>query len=135
LLGFGSVGATSRTSLRQSLPPSQTIVRRAAHSTSASWRRSVRPSGCARSALRTAGTARSSLPIPTGFPPELQVPLPPQDLVADTSRIRDELGYSETLSRDEGLRRAIEWEREQQSDEPPPDYTAEDSAIQSLNLP
>ena len=68
------------------------------------------------------------------LPPELQVPLPPQDIFGDTSRIRDELGYSETLGREEGLRRAIEWEREQESDEPPPDYTPEDSALRSLNL-
>jgi nucleoside-diphosphate-sugar epimerase len=68
------------------------------------------------------------------LPPELQVPLPPQDIFGDTTRIRDELGYSETLGREEGLRRAIEWEREQESDEPPPDYTPEDSALRRLNL-
>jgi nucleoside-diphosphate-sugar epimerase len=70
---------------------------------------------------------------PDSLPAELQVRLPPQDIFADTSRIRDELGYTETVARDEGLRRAIEWEREQESDEPPPDYTKEDSAIRSLN--
>ena len=71
---------------------------------------------------------------PDRLPPELQVPLPPQDIFADTSRIRDELGYAETVARDEGLRRAIEWERERESDELPPDYTSEDSAIRGLNL-
>lgn len=36
---------------------------------------------------------------------------PLQDLYADTSRIRRELGYAEPVDRDEGLRRAVEWER------------------------
>jgi nucleoside-diphosphate-sugar epimerase len=34
-----------------------------------------------------------------------------QHLVADTTRIRQELGYREVVSREEGLRRAIAWER------------------------
>jgi nucleoside-diphosphate-sugar epimerase len=40
-------------------------------------------------------------------------PLPVQDLYANTSRIRAELGYVESISRPEGLRRAVEWERAQ----------------------
>ena len=36
-----------------------------------------------------------------------------QDIVGDTSRIRSELGYHEAVTRGEGLRRAIEWERAQ----------------------
>ncbi|MFL6018245.1 MAG: NAD-dependent epimerase/dehydratase family protein [Gaiellaceae bacterium] len=89
--------------------------------------------------VRAVGTAcgwdgQVAVADPDHLPPALQVPLPPQDLVADTSRIREELGYTETLGREEALRRAIEWEQEQQSDEPPPDYTAEDAAIESLNL-
>lgn len=35
-----------------------------------------------------------------------------QHLVADTTRIRQELGYREVVSLEEGLRRAVEWERE-----------------------
>jgi nucleoside-diphosphate-sugar epimerase len=66
---------------------------------------------------------------PAALPAELQVPLPAQDLFADTSRIRHELGYAESLSRREGLRRAIEWERAQQNDEAPPDYAAEDAVL------
>jgi nucleoside-diphosphate-sugar epimerase len=66
---------------------------------------------------------------PDALPPELQVPLPPQDIFADTSRIRDELGYAEAVSRADGLRRAIDWEREQQTDEPAPDYTSEDAVL------
>jgi nucleoside-diphosphate-sugar epimerase len=40
-------------------------------------------------------------------------PPPAQDIYADTSRIRAELGYVESISRPEGLRRAVEWERAQ----------------------
>lgn len=58
---------------------------------------------------------------PSALPAKLRVPLPRQDLVADTSRMRHELGYAEVVSRSEGLGRAIEWERAQQRDEPQPD--------------
>jgi nucleoside-diphosphate-sugar epimerase len=34
-----------------------------------------------------------------------------QHLVVDTSRIREELGYTELVSRDEALRRTVAWER------------------------
>jgi nucleoside-diphosphate-sugar epimerase len=45
-----------------------------------------------------------------------EVPLlPAQDIVGDTSRIRAELGYAESVSRPEGIRRAIDWERAQPS--------------------
>ena len=71
---------------------------------------------------------------PDQLPPELRVPVPPQDLFADTSRIRDELGYAESVSRDEGLRRAIEWELAQARDESSPDYTSENLALQKLGF-
>jgi nucleoside-diphosphate-sugar epimerase len=71
---------------------------------------------------------------PEALPAELQVPLPGQDIFADTSRIRHELGYAEPVSRAEALLRAIDWERAQQRDEPPPDYTSEDSALRSLGF-
>jgi len=55
-----------------------------------------------------------------------------QDLFTDTSRIRAELGYSESVGVDEALRRTVEWE----GDHPPAqidpsqfDYAAEDAAI------
>jgi hypothetical protein len=51
---------------------------------------------------------------------------------ADTSRIRRELGYAESVGRSVGLRRAIEWEREQQQDEPASDYTLEDAVLREL---
>lgn len=65
---------------------------------------------------------------PALLPEELRVPLPPQDIYADTSRIRTELGYREPFDPEDGLRRAIEWERSQQEGESGPDYTAEDAA-------
>jgi nucleoside-diphosphate-sugar epimerase len=54
-----------------------------------------------------------------------------QHLVADTTRIRSELGYREPVAREEAIRQTIAWEREH----PPPvidpaqfDYGAEDEA-------
>jgi nucleoside-diphosphate-sugar epimerase len=55
---------------------------------------------------------------PDDLPEELRAPLPAQDLFADTARIREELGYVEAVSRSEGLRRAIDWERSQPKDDP-----------------
>jgi len=50
----------------------------------------------------------------------------------ETSRLRDELGFVEVRSPDQGLRRTIEWERAY----PPPsgdpgaaEYAAEDAAL------
>jgi nucleoside-diphosphate-sugar epimerase len=42
-----------------------------------------------------------------------EAPPPAQDIYADTSRIRAELGYVESISRPEGLRRTVERERAQ----------------------
>jgi nucleoside-diphosphate-sugar epimerase len=69
---------------------------------------------------------------PVTLPPELQAPLPVQDIFADTSRIRNELGYAESVSRAEGLQRAIQWERAQQRDEGPEDYKSEDRVLRDL---
>ena len=57
-----------------------------------------------------------------------------QDLVCDTTRIRDELGYVEVASRDEALRRAIEWERAHRPKGKPEwfDYAAEDAVLAAL---
>ncbi len=57
-------------------------------------------------------------------------------LVADTTRIRRELGYQEVVSRDEGLRRTLAW----YADAPPVDpkgagnldYEAEDAAVVTI---
>ena len=57
-----------------------------------------------------------------------------QDIVADTSRIRRELGYAEPVPLDEALRRSIRWEREHPPAEIDPkqfDYAAEDAVLAS----
>ena len=41
-----------------------------------------------------------------------------QDLVMDTSRIRDELGYKELVPMEEAVRRSVEWELTQNSPSP-----------------
>lgn len=58
-----------------------------------------------------------------------------QNLIIDSSRIRTELGYAERIAYDDGLRRAIEWERAN----PPTkisarllDYDAEDEVLRNL---
>ena len=56
-------------------------------------------------------------------------------LVVDSSRIREELGYSEHVSRDEALKQTIEWERAHPPDEIDPqqfDYAAEDAVLEKL---
>lgn len=58
-----------------------------------------------------------------------------QHLVASSARIRQELGYREPISREEGIRRTIPWERAnppQQVWFAPFDYDAEDAAMRSL---
>lgn len=70
---------------------------------------------------------------PALLPEVLRVPIPAQDIRADTSRIRRELDYQEPVSRDAGLRRAIEWERGQQEGEPEDDYAAEDAALRRIS--
>jgi nucleoside-diphosphate-sugar epimerase len=74
------------------------------------------------------------IPLPAERLPEpLHFPAPEgQDLYVSSERIREELGYSEPVGLEEGLRRAVEWEREQEKDEPAPDYSAEDSVLASL---
>ncbi len=55
-----------------------------------------------------------------------------QELVADTSRIRTELGFVAHFTREEGLRRTIEWERAHPPDIIDPrlfDYATEDEIL------
>jgi nucleoside-diphosphate-sugar epimerase len=52
-----------------------------------------------------------------------------QDFAVDSSRIRDELGYAESIDFDEALRRTIEWERANPPSEPTLDYAAEDEVL------
>jgi nucleoside-diphosphate-sugar epimerase len=58
-----------------------------------------------------------------------------QHWVADTSRIRRELGYREEIPREEALRRTVEWERACPPESVDPgsfDYAAEDAALAGI---
>ena len=55
-----------------------------------------------------------------------------QDIVVDSTRIREELGYKEVVPEDEALRRTIEWETTHPPKELDPkqfDYPAEDAVL------
>lgn len=65
---------------------------------------------------RAAGWPGKVVPVPSDqLPTERRPPSGDYDqhLVADTTRIREELGYRETVSLEEGLRRTVAWERAQ----------------------
>jgi nucleoside-diphosphate-sugar epimerase len=70
---------------------------------------------------------------PEQLPAHLRAPYrPTQDLVLDTRKLREELGYAEAVSSREGLRKTIEWERLNPpavGDPGPLEYAAEDAAI------
>lgn len=70
---------------------------------------------------------------PDQLPAHLRQPYEPKhDLVMDSRRIRDELGFAEPLTEDEGLRRTIEWERASPptaGDPTPSDYAEENAII------
>ena len=56
-------------------------------------------------------------------------------IVGDTARIREELGYAESVSRREALKKTIEWERVHPPEQVDParfDYAAEDAALAML---
>lgn len=89
---------------------------------------------------RIAGWQGEVVIVPDGrLPAALQPPEGDyrQDLIADTSRIRWELRYVETVARAEGLRRAIEWERGARASSVPRqlDYEAEDALLAELRGP
>jgi nucleoside-diphosphate-sugar epimerase len=56
------------------------------------------------------------------------------DLAADTSRVREEIGYEEPVPRADALRRSIEWERAERAKGGGKayDYSAEDALLASL---
>jgi nucleoside-diphosphate-sugar epimerase len=60
-----------------------------------------------------------------------------QHWVVDSSRIRSELGYAEPVSRDEAMKRTVEWERANPPAADPRqfDYAAEDAAIAERTRP
>ena len=90
-----------------------------------SWGEWVREIG------RAAGWAGEVLEVPEGsLPNDPMAGLDTdQQLVVDTSRIRQELGYRETTSREEAVRRTVSWEREHPPAEATFDYDAEDVAL------
>ena len=58
-----------------------------------------------------------------------------QHLIYDTSRLREELGYEEPVSREEALIRTVSWERAHPPEEVDPerfDYAAEDAVLADL---
>jgi len=85
---------------------------------------------------RAAGWPGQVIVLPDGrLPTQLHPPAGDyeQHLVADTSRIRRELGFIEPVPLDEALRRTIAWERANRSDRRPRlDYDAEDAVLAAL---
>jgi len=79
-----------------------------------------------------AGWDGTVVEVPGGDLPE---PLRPKvdyrhDLVLDTTRIRDELGYAETMPPSEALRRTVAWERAHPPDPlPETNYDLEDEVL------
>ncbi len=87
-----------------------------------------------RSISRAAGWPGEVVVLPRESMPEhLKMPYDfNHHLHGDTSRIRRELGYAEHISRDEAMKRTVEWERAhapQQMDENRFNYAAEDAAL------
>jgi nucleoside-diphosphate-sugar epimerase len=68
----------------------------------------------ARAVARAAGWTGEVLAVPEDeLPPEERRPGNfAQDILYDTSRIREDLDYEEIVSEKEGLRRTIAWERQ-----------------------
>jgi nucleoside-diphosphate-sugar epimerase len=93
--------------------------------------------GWLREVARAAGWPGEVIVVPDGrLPAQLQPPAGNyrQDLVADTSRIRWELGYVEPVSRDDALRRTVAWERVARATSTPRplDYAAEDALLAEM---
>jgi len=83
---------------------------------------------------RAAGWRGEVITLPEESLPEQLKPGidPEQHLVVDTTRIRQELGYRETISLDESLERTIAWERTNPPEAVDPkvfDYATEDSIL------
>jgi nucleoside-diphosphate-sugar epimerase len=58
-----------------------------------------------------------------------------QDLVADSARIREQLGYAEIVARETAIARTVAWERAHPPEEPRRpklDYAAEDAVLERL---
>jgi nucleoside-diphosphate-sugar epimerase len=82
---------------------------------------------------RAAGWSGRVVPIERSrWPTERQLPYDwNQDLVADTTRLRDNLGYAEPIDRDEALRRTVEWQKGQDHHgDPAQEYAVEDRCLE-----
>jgi nucleoside-diphosphate-sugar epimerase len=84
-----------------------------------------------------AGWKGTILALPSErVPAHLRTPYEPhQDLVMDTRRLRTELGFTETVSKEEGIRRTIDWEATipaEPSDPGTAEYAAEDAALATM---
>jgi nucleoside-diphosphate-sugar epimerase len=91
----------------------------------------------ARKIARATGWTGEFVVLPKDtIPPHLKFPgNAAQHWEADSSRIRNELGYCEPIAVDEGIRRTIEWERANPPTLPLPysfDYEVEDGALAAL---
>ncbi len=87
-----------------------------------------------------AGWKGTILALPSErVPAHLRSPYQPhQDLVMDTRRLRAELGFIETVSKDDGIRRSIDWEATipaEPSDPGPVEYAAEDAVLATTGSP
>jgi nucleoside-diphosphate-sugar epimerase len=81
-----------------------------------------------------AGWNGKVVPVDSGsLPAHLRAPYQPrQDLILDNGRVRDELGFAEIHSVEEGLQRTIAWERANppaSGDPGPMEYAAEDAVF------
>ena len=86
---------------------------------------------------RVAGWSGEVFTVPARFLPKHVMTNADYDhhLVTDTTRIRTELGFDERVSREEALRRTIEWERAQPPEKLYPaqiEYAAEDAAVAKI---
>ena len=70
--------------------------------------------------------------LPAGNAPDFALE---HHLAVDSSRIREELGYREQVSRDEALKQVVEWERAHPPEQFDPqqfDYAAEDAVLERM---
>jgi nucleoside-diphosphate-sugar epimerase len=92
--------------------------------------------GWVRAVVRAAGGGEAIVVPDELLPEHLGMDLnAEQDLVTDTGRIRRELGFREEVSREEAIRRTVEWERANPPEKVNPgefDYAAEDAALALL---
>jgi nucleoside-diphosphate-sugar epimerase len=90
-----------------------------------------------RSIGRAAGWAGQVFAVPEGrLPDHLRTPYDwRQDVVGDTSKVRQELGYQEPVSLEGALTRTVAWERAHPPEATDPklfDYAAEDAVLTAL---